>query len=188
MLLIALLAMACNPPRDRQSARIETDEGWQTLVLPIVETSRTSEGRYGILAKGDLSGREVGIRVLLKSNMPPGLVGEEIVPDAVIAEGVLVESLGDPTIRLVGELAAAYKVDLPSGPIRKAIPWTTIALGGDPRNVESEYVRFKVFHDDSEERGQYYELFLHIDLPEGLLAITEKDQDYRKNIVLGFFE
>jgi len=187
-LLIALLALACNPLRESQSARIETDEGWHALVLPIVESSRTSEGRYAILAKGNLSGREIGIRVLLKPNMPPGLVGEEIVPDAVVDRGVLVESLGEPTTRLVAELAAAYEVNLPNGPIREAIPWTTIALGGDPRNIQTEYLRLKVFHDDVEERGQYYELFLHVDLPEKLLVLTEKDQDYRENIVLGFFE
>jgi hypothetical protein len=88
----------------------------------------------------------------------------------------------------VESLASAYEVEPPQGALRRSIPLTVFALEGDPQQLESQHLNFKVFHDDTEERDQYYELFLHVDLPNGRVELHEKDPEYRTSVIRGFFE
>jgi len=57
---------------------------------------------------------------------------------------------------------------------------------GDPRKLQTEYVKFKIFHDDHDEHGEYFELFLHINIQGGFIALNEKDEEYRSSILKSF--
>jgi hypothetical protein len=63
---------------------------------------------------------------------------------------------------------------------------TTIALDGDPSLIETEHLNFKVFHDDEDRLGLYFEMFLHVDMQSGYVRFDEKDEEYRANVVRSF--
>jgi hypothetical protein len=47
-------------------------------------------------------------------------------------------------------------------------------------------LNFKVFHDDQDVLGLYFEMFPHVDIPGGYIRFDEKDEDYRENVVKSF--
>jgi hypothetical protein len=47
-------------------------------------------------------------------------------------------------------------------------------------------LNFKVFHDDEDKLGLYFEMFLHIDIPGGYERFDEKDEEYRPNVLRSF--
>lgn len=53
----------------------------------------------------------------------------------------------------------------------------------DPALIADHPVHMKLFFDDGEEDGHYAEVFLHIDLPQGLCGLNEKDQEYRPDLI-----
>lgn len=180
--------VSCESSDPSAEARFDTSEGFQNLVIPVASHGRTPSGSLSIVAVGALSGREIGVRLRVDPSTRPGIVDGQIDASSLAPDGVFLESLGPPTQGLVEVLAAAYEIPLPSGGLRKSIPLAAFALEGDPRRIEAEHVNFKVFHDEREERGQYYELFVHIDLPARRVEIREKDPDYRASVIRGFFE
>jgi hypothetical protein len=72
-----------------------------------------------------------------------------------------------------------------AGPLHQ-LDLTSIALDGDPMLIETEHLNFKVFHDDEDKLGLYFEMFLHVDIPSGYVRFDEKDEGYRENVVKAF--
>lgn len=190
-LILAMCGIGANHAASLKPARWDTAEGWRDLTIPIDSVSNSGADLISVVARGILDGNEVGLRLLIKRDMPPGIRGNKLNTlnaSAFISRGIIIESIGDPTERLVKSLADAYSTERPRAPLRPAIPWTTIALEGDPGKVQSEFIRFKIFHDENDERGLYYELFVHVDIPEGKIALNEKDEEYRPAVIRGFFD
>jgi hypothetical protein len=52
--------------------------------------------------------------------------------------------------------------------------------------IETEHLNCKVFHDDEDKLGLYFEMFLHIYTPSGYVRFDEKDEEYRENVVRSF--
>jgi hypothetical protein len=52
--------------------------------------------------------------------------------------------------------------------------------------IETEHLNFKVFHDDDDKRGLYFEMFFHDDIPTGNVRLGEKDEEYGANVVESF--
>jgi hypothetical protein len=52
--------------------------------------------------------------------------------------------------------------------------------------IEGEHLNFKVFHDDEDKIGLYFEMFLHVDVPSGYVRLDENDEEYRENVVKSF--
>ena len=127
----------------------------------------------------------VGLRIAVKEGMKLGLVGDDLDldPDAVYYEGVYLYPIAKLSDTLANVWATEYGFDGSNSFNPKLEPFTAIVLEGDGRNIESEFIRIKIFYDkmpDEEMEERYFELFLNIYLPERLVALNEKDSDYRQ--------
>ena len=60
---------------------------------------------------------------------------------------------------------------------------TAFILGGNPENINSEYIKTKVFFDDLDKMTFYSEWYINIDLKNKVLELREKDPEYRLNII-----
>jgi len=52
--------------------------------------------------------------------------------------------------------------------------------------IETKDLNFKVFHDDENKLGLYFETFLQVDTPSHYVRFDEKDEEYRENVVKSF--
>ena len=151
-----------------QQAVWESKDGLRDLILPIARLSRESDGGYSVVASGVLEGQRVGLAVRFHP------------------QGVTFFADGAQTLGLVAALGKAYGVTLSGVELRPAVELTSLVLQGDPRRPKDGELRLKVFHDEKEERGEYYELYVNLDLDQMRLVLKEKDPEYRENILKGF--
>jgi hypothetical protein len=118
--------------------------------------------------------------------MNAGIVGGEVDTTAVYDGGVIVRGLDEMTGRLADVFAEAYTIpSTDAGPLPQ-LNLTSIAIEGEPKLIETEHLNFKIFHDDEDRLGLYFEMFLHVDIPSGYVRFDEKDQEYRENVVKSF--
>ncbi len=117
---------------------------------------------------------------------------------------VILHSQGHESDRLLAFIAEYYEVPAPSAAKRgllsrtlgredigRAATWKftdsieclAVGIASDPAVVANEAIRMKLFFDDGVENGRYAELFLTIDMPEGIATLNEKDEDYRSDVV-----
>ena len=169
-------------------AHFDTTDGWHDLVIPITSYSVQPSGVHEIIALGEMSDRQVGLRLLIEPTIRPGILDGEIDSSAFVREGITLVSIGMPTQHLVEVLAGAYEVPHTPGQLRSSLRFTVFALQGDPRELATQHVNFKAFHDDVDEHGEYYELYIHVDIPEARVAIREKDTEYRSAVIQTFFD
>jgi hypothetical protein len=62
------------------------------------------------------------------------------------------------------------------------------ALHTDAVDIDSRPTKLKLFGRDSDQeiqRGEYFESFLNVDIPSGLVFWNEKDVDYRVPLIRG---
>jgi hypothetical protein len=156
------------------------------LRIPIVAAQFGTGGLATITSQGIYRGRTVGIEITVRGQMKPGIVKADIDRNAFYEKGVVIRSVRDTTRRLADVFAEVYITPVTEAEPLDQLDLTSFALDGDPMLIETEHVNFKVFHDDDDRRGLYFEMFLHVDIPSGYVRFDEKDEEYRENVVKSF--
>lgn len=171
---------------DDELMEVEFDarEGMVDLTLPIDRLMGGDGAPWGLRARGRLHGIPVGLEIVVRPGMRPGLrknapTSDDLVDrTAFYSRGIVIRSLGPASTALFLELAAAYGLPKPDGNLPPEVSFTSFALHGDPRRLLTERVDFKLFFDQAGP-AQYFELFMNVDLPGRNLELREKDEDYR---------
>ena len=154
--------------------------------VPITAAQTATDGRTVIVAQGEHRGRLVGVELSVRGQMRPGIVGDEIDKTAFYGSGVIVRGMGDITRHFADVLSEAYTLPVSIAEPLRRLDLTSFALAGDPMLIETEHLNFKVFHDEEDKLGLYFEIFLHIDIPSGYVRFDEKDEEYRLNVLKSF--
>jgi hypothetical protein len=96
---------------------------------------------------------------------------------------VMIESLGRASDALVQAIDRLYVTRVGAERMQRATRFTGISLGGDPSRLDAGPVKIKLFFE-SEVEGRYAECFLNIDVEAKSIELNEKDEDYRRPVVL----
>jgi hypothetical protein len=162
-----------------------SEEGFVDLVFVIRKATFDKQGFCTITAEAKHKGQVVGFALKVRPGMKPGIVKNDIDKTAFYGEGVQLLRTGPESDQLLEVLSALYKMKAPARKFREVVPVTTIALQGNPSNLKTEYIKLKIFHDEKDEHEEYFELFLHINMPGNIIALNEKDQEYRPTVLKG---
>ena len=167
-----------------------TEEGFHDLVFATTAVRADSGGNYSIDLAAKHSGALVGFTLIVRGGMRPGFDAAkgDFDRSAFYPKGITFASTGEASNQLVHFLPAIYGLPVNAKRMRSQVEVTAVALGGDPRRLATEEVRFKVFHDDDGSRGEYAEIFVNVNLPKSEVELREKDQDYRENLVKALAE
>ena len=187
LVVLAIALLGCGQPSAPAPVLLDISstatEDFKDIAFVIEEIDRLGDGSHRVLAAGDYSGNRVALAVAVASGMNPGVVGSIIDSSAFLEAGITFESVGSDSDALLAAIADLYSCTMPSSQMRPEIEFVAFPLEGDPKNIESEHLNFKIFHDPDNLNGEYCELFVHVDLPNRSLEIHEKDREYRTNVV-----
>lgn len=154
--------------------------------VPIVSARTSTDGRTIIVAQGEYRGRSVGVELSIQGQIKPGIVGDDIDETAFYGSGVVVRGVSGITKNLADVFSEVYILPVGIAEPLQGLDLTSFALDGDPMLIDTEHLNFKVFHDDEDKLGLYFEMFLHIDIPSGYVRFDEKDEEYRENVLRSF--
>ncbi len=158
------------------------DDGFIDLSFNIVKFQDKDPNYYILDVEGLYKEGVVGLGLVVKKGMKPGFVGGEIDSTAFVKEGISFQRKDIRSDNLILALANIYKITIPSKKFVEKISLTAFALESDPVKIHTSHLNFKVFHDVSDVK-KYWEMYIHIDLPNKRLELHEKDEDYRKAII-----
>jgi hypothetical protein len=167
-----------------REVKLVGEDGWVDLDLPLTEFKDRSNV-YRLVAKGLLDGTSVGLRVEIDGHWNPKPTEHDAV--TFYWGSVTLRSMGLESDALAMALSRLY--GLPHAELRMLpeIRTEAVGLASDPRLIESEPVKMKLFfHSENEER--YAEVFLNIDRRAQIVELHEKDPEYRKNLVRALTE
>ncbi|MDF2524170.1 MAG: hypothetical protein K0R31_1811 [Clostridiales bacterium] len=95
----------------------------------------------------------------------------------VIPDDGLWRSALDKVVRMWRE-----KVIRKKNAMKEQLRFSAVSLGGRENDVN----RFKLFYDEENKKGMYFEFFIHINLESKILELNEKDTDYRRAMLKAF--
>ena len=161
----------------------ETEEGFADLTFAIQNAEFSPAGDCTLTALGQHKGTKVGLIIVVRAGMKPGFVNGQVQRDAFAADGIVFRRLAEESDSLVACVADLYGVPAKPARMREEVRFTAWPLGGDPKQIRTEEVKFKAFFGDGANEKEYAELFVNIDVAKRKAEIREKDPDYRANVV-----
>lgn len=133
--------------------------------------------------KGLWQNDTVGFEIAFRPDMRLGIIDGDIDKTRFYKEGVNFYSIGKLSDNFIRALIGLYKMDIQPLKMVDKIETMAFVLGGQPEYFDSEFVKTKVFLDDTDEKGLYAEWYVNIDLNNTILELKEKDSGYRENII-----
>jgi len=158
------------------------EEGWFDIDLDVVSSAFEAH-RLVVVAKGIFRGAVVGLKVSFRNDLKPGIVSASVDRSAFASDGIMFESIGEESDRLLDALANLYGMRQEIRRFSSGLAAVSLALEERPIDFELRYIRLKAFFHHESGPDKYAELFVNLDLPAKRLEHHEKDEEYRRNVV-----
>ncbi|HZL25000.1 MAG TPA: hypothetical protein VFC39_00555 [Acidobacteriaceae bacterium] len=166
---------------------VDTSDGFVDFRIPVIH-SRVSEGGEALVTgAGILFGEVAEISFSLRAGMLPNDFDAENVTLNALHDGIRMSLAGTGGKSFASALTRLYGSPRTSFLLPLWVCFTAVTLAGDPARIDTEIVKFKLFHEkgstDEEEGPQYFEMFLNIDLPLCFVELNEKDTEFRAGVL-----
>ncbi|MGS2765135.1 hypothetical protein [Sinomicrobium sp. M5D2P9] len=161
----------------------DAEEGWQDLIFTITEKEKLDNGFWGLICKAKYENQVVGLKINIVDGIPAGIVNEEIDNTSFVANGVEIHSIGKESDKLIEVISKLYGQPKKTKFTEEKLTFTVFPLNKEKGILENGRFHFKLFFDENDEPNLYAEIFLNPDLKNGTVALNEKDEEYRLNIV-----
>ncbi|MBS1800984.1 MAG: hypothetical protein JSS95_14310 [Acidobacteria bacterium] len=168
--------------------QIDTSDGFVNLRIPVLNAQLFGKGEASLLASGSLLGQSAAIEIHIEPGLKPNndLFNEKIPINAGF-DGIQFLFQGNQGHHFAEGFFDLYQISRRELSLPIKMSFTAVALYGEPANIATEFVKFKLFHDegstDEEEGPDYFEMFLNIDLPSGYIELNEKDTEFRSGVL-----
>jgi hypothetical protein len=166
---------------DRQDSLID-------ITLPVISKSCDTQAGCVVETDGLYNGQPTGLTVIFAPGMRPSTFTDRVETTQVFPKnaGITLVAEGPRGTSLVHLLANSYgnpahRVNLPV-----TIPMTAIAFEGNPADIQTQPLKFKIMHPSAKDAPQYFELFINTDLAKNQVKLSEKETGYRPAILGAF--
>jgi hypothetical protein len=178
-LMLAILACATSAAAAAAPAvsagYLTEANGFVDIDLPITQIAQ-DPGLTRIIARGVILGKELGFEV----DFPSGPRGQ-----TSLAPGTAqIRTLGAVSDQFVAFLDSRYKIPIPSKTMVAAVAASVVGLEGNPAHVQDGVTRMKFLFFESGPQDRYAEVYINVDAGKRVLGFHEKDEDYRKALLL----
>jgi hypothetical protein len=162
---------------------VGAEDGFVDLCLEMNGFAREQNGKVRFEAKAIHKSQKVGFAVTLGPDWEVQKLEDTDQPPHLYWGEAQLSSLGEESDLFVQVLDRLYETRVGAARMSQNVDVTAVSLGGHPRSLETEPLKMKFFFDvDPDER--YAEFYLNCDVVQKRVEFHEKDQDYRKAVVL----
>ncbi len=164
------------------------DTTFVDITLPVISKSCDNHGGCVVETDGLYQGQPTGITVIFAPGMRPSTFTDRVETTLVFPKsaGITLVAEGPRGSSLVHLLAASYGTSAHHVNLPVTIPMTAIAFEGNPANIQTQPLKFKVVHPSAKDSPEYFELFLNTDLANKRVQLSEKETDYRPATLKAF--
>jgi len=178
IVLACVTSVAAAPTPSGSAGYLTETDGFVDIDLPITQIA-PDPGVTRIVARGVILGKEVGLEVDFASASQRSR-GQASLPLGTAQ----IRTLGAVSDNFVALLDSRYKIPIPSKTMLAAVAAAVVGLQGDPAHVQEGVTQMKFFFFDSGPQDRYAEVYINVDADKRVLGFHEKDEDYRKALLL----
>jgi hypothetical protein len=162
----------------------ESEEGFHDFVFYVKSFNPGPQGTV-ITATGLYKRQDVGFKLVLASKWNALPRDKDTLELHLKSGQALIESEGPVSDGFLNAMSAMYGVPSHSKTMAKRIPLDAVSLEGDLENLQAGPAATKMFYQPADGK-LYAEFFINVDLKKKRLELSEKDIDYRKDMVAAF--
>jgi hypothetical protein len=170
---------------DLPDVTAESEEGFADLDFRLIRCEEGNDLGHQVEAWGLYNGKPVAFAVTLEPDWEPQPI--ESTSDYWYWGWVVLRSVGSASDELVQTLDALYGTKLGLRHMRRETRWRAVGLADDPRGILEQPVRMKLFFEHDDE-ARYAEVYLNIDAKAQRVEFHEKDEEYRRPVLLALGE
>jgi len=178
IVLACVTSVAAAPTPSGSAGYLTETDGFVDIDLPITQIA-PDPGVTRIVARGVILGKEVGLEVDFASASQRSR-GQASLPLGTAQ----IRTLGAVSDNFVALLDSRYKIPIPSKTMLAAVAAAVVGLQGDPAHAQEGVTQMKFFFFDSGPQDRYAEVYINVDADKRVLGFHEKDEDYRKALLL----
>ncbi len=174
-----ILTGACNHKRLNTQDMIMRIHNWEKIDNNVLQ----------LFAVSDYKGQKTEIEIQIKLGMKPieynvvtGAINIDN-PEKVNVDGVSIISKGTEFDLFLMSLAEMFKVELTEYVMCPRINFLAFCIESYNEDFDELNQKYLLLTDETEGADNYGEIFLSIDMEEGLIIISESNEEYRKNII-----
>ncbi len=167
---------------------VERRDTFIDITLPVISRSCDIHGGCFVETDGLYQGQPTGITVIFAPGMRPSTFTDRMETTQVFPKnaGITLVAEGPRGTSLVHLLATSYGAPAHHVSLPVTIPTTAIAFEGNPADIQTQPLKFKIVHPSVKEAPEYFELFVKTDLANNKVQLSEKETDYRPAILKAF--
>jgi hypothetical protein len=94
----------------------------------------------------------VGFEIAFRTDLQLGIIEGEFANTRFYREGINFYSVGEFSDNFIKALIGLYKTDSKPLKMINKVESTTFVLGGQPDNFDSDFIKTKIFFDDTDEK------------------------------------
>lgn len=161
-----------------QIDQVLSNEGYINIPLNIVEqTKKDAYISYKVraMSKNDM----LELIISLKEGVPAGFV-DGVPKNSFLAGGIIFESTGPKSDRLLTALAQKYKINSEKLVMQSKQVFTCANLNQTAVDYQSGTPKFKIFLEGGTEIA---ELYVNFDFKKSIIYLNEKDPQYRNALI-----
>ncbi|QNN42111.1 hypothetical protein [Pedobacter roseus] len=179
-LITIFLLFSCKPSEKDLTQIVikKADDGFIDLMLNIVSKKET-DSTVIFKAQGLDHTDTVGLEISLKKNIKAGIVNGEM-KNTFLANGISFQSTGKESDRLVTALTKLYNLKSKNKMRTDKMTFEVANLNETDVDYNSGQYRFKAFLPTDDDIP---ELFVNFDFTNKLIALNEKDPEYRTGVI-----
>jgi hypothetical protein len=162
-----------------EAVRVSAVGSFVDIDLPISDISE-EPGLVRITARGLADGIEIGLEV----DFPSPRKGQSGPRTLLPLSSAQIRSIGAASDNFVAFLAKRYRLPSLASAMVRSVKASVVGLEGDPGAVLRAPTKTKFFFFDSGPEDRYAEVFLNVDSTRHTLQFHEKDEEYRRPLLL----
>lgn len=177
----------------KKSSLIDIRETIQDDTFCDIQMSITEKGKdntYNVfIIKGTYNGNVVGLQIRIITKMPFGISKEGNVntETGFVPQGLIISTIGKETELFLKALAELYNIPNNRTFSTSEITATVFSLNSTDTDLNTPgYYKFKIFFNEDEDESLYSEMYMNINISEGIFELHEKDPEYRTAIINTF--
>jgi hypothetical protein len=167
---------------------VERRDAFIDITLPVISNSCDTHGGCVVETAGIYQGRPTGLTVIFAPGMRQSIFTDRVETTNVFSArgGITFVVDGPRGTSLVHLFATSYGIPAHHLSLPVTVATTAIAFEGNPANIQSQPLRFKIEHPSDKNSQDYFELFVNTDLANNKVQLSEKEVDFRPAVLNAF--
>lgn len=162
---------------------VNLDNNLKDIIFSISGFKTDIFNDYEIIARSLYKQKIVGMKIIIRNNIKPGIVNGKIQADLATKGGVQFKSIGKESDLLIAAICELYNQPKKGNFTIRSVVSNCVVFVSKDFDINTDKIKLQLTFDPENKKQLLSEIFMDVDVQKKTIILAEKDQEWRKNIV-----